>query len=50
MLIIVDHGILLAKLKLFGLNAGALKQFESYLLYHTQQVFIGGYLSNSLSL
>ena len=47
---VVDHEILLAKLKLFGLNAGALTWFESYLSCRTQQVFIDGSFSNSLSL
>ena len=47
---VVDHGILLAKLKLYGLKESALSWFDSYLSYRTQQVFIDGSYSDSLRL
>ena len=42
--------ILIQKLKLYGLEAETLTWFESYLSDRSQQVFIEGSLSGSLSL
>ena len=47
---VVDHNILIQKLKLYGLEAETLTWFESYLSDRSQQVFIEGSLSGSLSL
>ena len=47
---VVDHSILIQKLKLYGLEAETLSWFESYLSGRSQQVFIEGSLSGSLPL
>ena len=47
---VVDHDTLIQKLKLYGLQPDALTWFESYLSGRSQQVFIEGSLSSSLSL
>ena len=47
---VVDHSILLSKLKLFGLDDNAITWFESYLVGRTQQVFIDGSFSDSQNL
>ena len=47
---VVDHSILLSKLKLFGLDDNAVTWFESYLVGRTQQVFIDGSFSDSQNL
>ena len=47
---VVDHGILLAKLKLFGLDNDAVSWFHSYLSCRTQQVFIDGSFSDTQKL
>ena len=47
---VVDHGILLKKLKHLGLNGVVLKWFTSYLEGRTQCVDINGHLSKELSI
>ena len=47
---VVDHNILLQKLKLYGIEADTLAWFESYLSGRSQQVYIEGSLSDSLAL
>ena len=47
---VVDHDILIQKLQLYGLDKDALDWFKSYLTDRSQQVFIEGSLSKSLSL
>ena len=46
---VVDHGILLEKLKLYGFDIGALKWMEDYLTGRSQAVYIDGALSAFLS-
>ena len=46
---VVDHDILLDKLKLYGFDAKALKWMENYLSGRTQAVYIDGSLSSFLS-
>ena len=45
----VDHRLLMQKLKLFGLQVGGIKWMESYLLNRKQSVFIDGCLSPPLA-
>ena len=45
---VVDHGILLNKLKLYGFDEQALKWMENYLSGRSQAVFIDGSLSSFL--
>ena len=47
---VVDHNILLDKLKLYGLNDGALTWVKSYLDGRSQRVYCDGQLSDSLDL
>ena len=47
---VVDHGILIDKLELYGLDTGSLTWFDSCLSGRSQQVFIEGSLSSPLSL
>ena len=47
---VVDHEILIQKLQLYGLDVNALAWFKSYLTNRSQQVYIEGSLSKSLSL
>ena len=47
---VVDHDILIEKLKLYGLDSATLTWFDSYLSGRSQKVFIEGSLSDSLSL
>ena len=46
---VVDHGILLGKLKLYGFDDEALSWMENYLSGRTQAVYIDGSLSPFLS-
>ena len=46
---VVDHGILLNKLKLYGFDARALQWMENYLSGRTQAVYIDGSLSSFLA-
>ena len=45
---VVDHGILLSKLKLYGFDGDALKWMKNYLSGRTQSVYIDGSLSSFL--
>ena len=45
---VVDHGILLNKLKLYGFDAQALQWMENYLSGRSQAVYIDGALSSFL--
>ena len=47
---LVDHCILLAKLKSYGFQPGVLAWFESYLQSRTQVVYINGQFSEPLGL
>ena len=47
---VVDHDILIDKLKLYGLDEATISWFSSYLSSRSQQVFVEGALSTSLSL
>ena len=47
---VVDHTILLDKLKLYGLTEGALTWVKSYLEGRSQRVYCDGHLSDSLDL
>ena len=47
---VVDHELLLGKLRLYGLDDSATSWFESYLTNRTQQVLIDGSLSDPLQL
>ena len=42
----VDHPLLLEKLRLFGLEEEVIQWFDSYLSGRTQSVLIDGYLSH----
>ena len=44
----VDHSILLGKLKLMGLESSAVKWMESYLMGRSQCVCVDGCLSSTL--
>ena len=45
---VVEHSILLEKLKLYGFDAGALKWMKNYLSGRTQAVYVDGALSSFL--
>lgn len=45
---LVDHGLLLNKMKIYGFNDGALSWMESYLNLRKQKVYIDGCLSEAL--
>ena len=47
---VVEHEILIKKLQLYGLDVNDLAWFKSYLTNRSQQVYIEGSLSKSLSL
>ena len=42
----IDHGVLIRKLRKYGVDASSLKSFESYLCNRSQKCSINGYLSN----
>ena len=46
----VDHEILISKLEYYGIRGIALDWFRSYLKDRTQRVYVGGQLSDSLSI
>ena len=46
----VDHPLLLEKLKLFGLEEGSLSWIRSYLTNRTQNVYVDGCLSPPLDI
>ena len=46
---LINHQLLLRKLKIYGINGNALKWMESYLHSRTQRVFIENKMSNPLS-
>ena len=43
---IIDHNILLRKLRLYGVDTISIKWFESYLLHRRQRCSLAGQLSN----
>ena len=45
---VVDHGILLEKLKLYGFDEQSVKWMKNYLSGRTQAVYIDGFLSSFL--
>lgn len=45
----VNHSVLIAKLRLFGIYDPLLSWFSSYLIYRSQQVIINGFLSDIFS-
>ena len=47
---VVDHGFLIQKLALYGLDSETVRWFESYLSGRSQRVFVEGSLSDALSL
>ena len=42
----LPHGLLIAKLKAYGLSAGAVKLLDSYLSYRSQQIKLGAHTSS----
>ena len=47
---VLDHSLLIEKLKYYGFKQSDLKWFESYLSFRTQRVYLNGTLSSSIGL
>ena len=47
---VVDHNLLLEKLKLYGFSGSTIEWMSSYLLNRSQAVYVDGFLSNNLSM
>ena len=47
---VVDHNLLLEKLKLYGFSGSTIEWMSSYLLNRSQAVYVDGFLSNNLSI